>query len=40
VDGRGPRADRVGNSVRHRRYRHRNNDVNRWLTRRARWRNQ
>jgi hypothetical protein len=26
--------------VRHRRYRNRNNDQNRWLTRRARWRNQ
>jgi len=39
-DGRGPRGDRVGNSVRHRRHRNRNNDQNRWLTRRARWRNQ
>jgi hypothetical protein len=38
-DGRGPRGDRVSNSVRHRRYRNRNTQ-NRWLQRRARLLNQ
>ncbi len=39
-DGRGPRGDRVGNSTRYRRVRNRNYTQNRWLQRRARWRNQ
>jgi hypothetical protein len=38
-DNRGPRGDRVSNTVRYRRFRNRNYDQNRWLTRRARWRN-
>jgi hypothetical protein len=38
-DNRGPRGDRVSNILRNRRLRNRNYDSNRWLQRRARWRN-